>query len=343
MGEENRKHNNRILWIDVLKGILIILVVFGHNIQFGSGNNMLSNELYFENSVFRFIYSFHMPCLMALSGFFFGLVIDRKDMWRRRIQTLLFPTLIWSLVPAGITFIFALLRNELTSSLILKCIRLLVSYYWFLWAIVFGSLAVWIIHKFFRDSIVFFTILGIGFLFFPERQIVEMWFFMYPFFVAGYLWNLKKPNVRWLKEHIILIVIILIAVFAVLFVFYNTDSFIYTTGIVVRSISQLKIDIYRYTIGFIGSAMIISLVYVLNSIFAEKIQNMLAYCGRISLTIYIIDSLLNSFVIPRLTKHYSFNYGIVFIETIIVVLFCIMVDWIIKKFPTARKMLLGSR
>lgn len=48
--------NNRILWIDCLKGITILLVVIGHN----------ANE-----TISRFIFCFHMPLFFILSGFLF--------------------------------------------------------------------------------------------------------------------------------------------------------------------------------------------------------------------------------------------------------------------------------
>jgi fucose 4-O-acetylase-like acetyltransferase len=52
----------RILWLDNLKGVLIFLVVLGHCIQFTS-QDPDSDRLY------NFIYSFHMPLFMFLSGY----------------------------------------------------------------------------------------------------------------------------------------------------------------------------------------------------------------------------------------------------------------------------------
>ena len=45
-------------WIDVLKGIGIILVVIGHTSM--------------ENPLVKWIYVFHMPLFFALSGYMFG-------------------------------------------------------------------------------------------------------------------------------------------------------------------------------------------------------------------------------------------------------------------------------
>lgn len=58
--------------LDIIKGIAIILVVMGHCIQYGSGNDYYTSALFFEENIFKFIYSFHMPLFMLISGYVFG-------------------------------------------------------------------------------------------------------------------------------------------------------------------------------------------------------------------------------------------------------------------------------
>lgn len=53
-----REGGVRESWIDVLKGIGIILVVIGHTSM--------------ENPLVKWIYVFHMPLFFALSGYMFG-------------------------------------------------------------------------------------------------------------------------------------------------------------------------------------------------------------------------------------------------------------------------------
>ena len=54
----------RLIWIDSLKGWLMILVVLGHAIQSSLG------DACFQNHLWNIIYSFHMPAFMAISGWF---------------------------------------------------------------------------------------------------------------------------------------------------------------------------------------------------------------------------------------------------------------------------------
>lgn len=59
--------NERIVWIDFLKLFAIFLVVLGHVILF---MGLKQNEVMHENTLYSFIYSFHMPLFMTISGFF---------------------------------------------------------------------------------------------------------------------------------------------------------------------------------------------------------------------------------------------------------------------------------
>lgn len=57
-------NKNRLVWVDSLKGWLMLLVVMGHAIQYCMNDGECETN-YFWN----LIYSFHMPAFMALSGF----------------------------------------------------------------------------------------------------------------------------------------------------------------------------------------------------------------------------------------------------------------------------------
>ena len=59
----------RIYTIDAMKGLAILLVVFGHSFQ----GNIINFD---DNVVFRVIYSFHMPLFMFLAGLVAVYVIE---------------------------------------------------------------------------------------------------------------------------------------------------------------------------------------------------------------------------------------------------------------------------
>ena len=53
----------REIYLDIAKGISILLVILGHIIQYTSLNNSFLN-----NEIWIFIYSFHVPLFMHISG-----------------------------------------------------------------------------------------------------------------------------------------------------------------------------------------------------------------------------------------------------------------------------------
>lgn len=340
----SKRTDNRIIWLDVVRGILIVLMVFGHNIQFGSGSVMLRENYYFLNPIFRFIYSFHMPSLMLLSGFFFGFTVKKTEFWKNRIRSVFIPLVMWSTIPVGLSFIKGVASSIQMKEILRTSLSYYLSYYWFLWAILFSSVILWVIHTYYSDSSLIVLIIGVVFLFLPGSLNIQLYIFMYPYYAVGFLWNVKKVKLEWAMRHKGIVTGVVSLFYFSLLAFYHTDSFIYTTGITVRNLPQLQIDLYRYTIGFVGAAMVIWIVYIIYPKLNKMIvTTVLSHLGRISLTIYIIDSLLNSYVLPRLTQSFNLNYGVLALETVIILLFCVFVDWIIKKIPIARKVLLGSR
>lgn len=88
--------SNRLHYIDNLRGFLIILVIVGHCIQ--------NIDIDFDhNIIFRYIYSFHMPLFMFVSGY----VSYRRDYrWgliRRRAIQLIVPFIAWAMVGMSVS------------------------------------------------------------------------------------------------------------------------------------------------------------------------------------------------------------------------------------------------
>ena len=81
----------RIEWIDIAKGVAILLVIVGHTVKYGT----FSRDL---------IFSFHMPLFFILSGYTYTPATDRKALWqhvKRHARRLLLPCLCVSLLLAA--------------------------------------------------------------------------------------------------------------------------------------------------------------------------------------------------------------------------------------------------
>jgi fucose 4-O-acetylase-like acetyltransferase len=80
--------------IDALKGVGILLVVFGHLIEKPSAHSVLLQTLYTD------IYSFHMPLFIFLSGIFARETLRSRD-YRNIVWKLFFPLVVFQLVYLG--------------------------------------------------------------------------------------------------------------------------------------------------------------------------------------------------------------------------------------------------
>lgn len=339
---------------DIIKGIAIVFVVLGHAIQYvESGGHFASSE-YFNNWIFKFIYSFHMPLFMLVSGYFFANTIEKystRKLIISRLKSLLIPILVWGLIPFAFKVIKAItLHNTIGINVVKWYVSSVVYNLWFLWAILFCSAVVLIIHCLFKDSIIAYLILFVAMPFIPDILHLQLYKYMYPYFVAAYLWN-RYDVFSKIKEifyaHKCLAVIFALIVYIPLLALYNRSSYIYTTGISIygsAGLMQIVTDIYRWIIGFAGSALILMLVYLFcNNNSCVKLKNVIAYIGKNSLGIYIISGLYFSYIALRITSHFTFNYFFIVAETIGVLAGSLGITFVIDKIPITRKLLLGGR
>ncbi len=92
---------NRNISIDVIKATTILFVILGHSIQYGCGTEYLESKSFFQNSLFEYIYSFHMPLFAMISGYLFYYTVSRrsyKEVIINRIQRLFIPILSWQII-----------------------------------------------------------------------------------------------------------------------------------------------------------------------------------------------------------------------------------------------------
>ncbi|MSS14436.1 acyltransferase family protein [Porcincola intestinalis] len=89
--------SNRIPWIDIAKGITIILTIIGHSLGYGTlGRNV--------------IFSFHMPLFFILSGYTFHLSTNWESFAKRVKKDavrLILPVLYVSFISIGLQFLFS--------------------------------------------------------------------------------------------------------------------------------------------------------------------------------------------------------------------------------------------
>lgn len=111
--------NNRIDWIDALRGTGIVLVVFGHVWRGVDGAGLINSPVE-SATVDQIVYLFHMPLFFFLSGLLFEGTVERhgiKTSFIRRIETLLYPLLLWSYITAAMLYATGSVTNRSQISL----------------------------------------------------------------------------------------------------------------------------------------------------------------------------------------------------------------------------------
>lgn len=344
------KANNRIDLLDLIKGFAIFLVVFGHSIQYGSGSDYQLNGGFFLNPVFSFIYSFHMPLFMLVSGFLFYKYRNESisEVFISKSKSLLIPILFWQLI----YLLFALIINDYTPLLFLKkYIASVITGLWFLWAVFYSSLLISIINNVIKSNknkkIAYFIIFILTFIT-PDFLNLSLYKYMLPYFIIGYY---CQNTITFIKNinlwTYILITTISTSVFLFLLHYFNYDSYIYTSGYSIftgsiDAIKHIKIDIYRFIIGLFGSVVMILIINLIDnnkSRLLLRTKKAIKYIGVNSLGIYIISGYTMS-ILSYLNLN-SLKYGYSLIASLIIIILSVVIIQVIKTNVWAKYLLLG--
>ena len=125
-------------WVEYAKGIGIILVVYGH-VARGLRNAGLADSFAQYDLVDNLIYSFHMPLFFFLSGlYFFKSLAGRgsKQFVFSKVDTIVYPYLLWSVVQGGIqVFLSKYTNHQASLSEISKILWAPIDHFWFLYAL----------------------------------------------------------------------------------------------------------------------------------------------------------------------------------------------------------------
>lgn len=328
---QTKNRAKRSLYLDVIKGLAIFLVVLGHCIQYGSCVSF--DKQFYEDPIFKFIYSFHMPLFMLISGFLFYNSVNRhswEKSFKSRFTKLIIPIVIWNTL-----YIIVIDTYRLFNGIPLH-IGQIASYLtalWFLWAIFWSSITVLIIRRLFKDRILIYVLLGILALFLPSKWGSPLYIYMYPYFIMGYLWNKYHLESKFHLSNLkikVCISFLCVVLFCILYMNFTKEDYIYTTGINILKINpekgllldfhQISIDLYRYLIGFVGAATILIIINILLIVFKIKedsyIAIFLSKIGQKTLGIYIISGYLQQITLPYLPYREQFGLGVVIIEAI---------------------------
>lgn len=290
----------RDLTLDLAKGILIILVVLGHAIQYSYGIEYSQSELYFGNPVFRFIYSFHMPMFMLISGYLF--CSSNKKQFRTVITSKLkaigIPMVSFIILYSFIDYAGMIGNNPwgIVTTFVDSIFR-----GWMMWFLFSILLNMFVVAALTRISgkrayqyLMMFALFVIS-LFVPDTILLSVHKYMFPFFCLGYaVRDCGIDPYKWYDRWWMMVLLTLASILAV--IWFDTDTYIYTTGFCItgRYSGQLYIDLKRITVALTVSITFIQYVHLLSSK-KSNLTGLLARLGQMSLFIYGANILANRY------------------------------------------------
>lgn len=343
--------NTRNDFLDSLKGLAIILVVWGHSIQYVKKDGVS----FFDNPLFIIIYSFHMPFFMIISGYLFNHSLHRYSGWLlslKKTKQLLIPAVSWFLIESFLVGINSQFSNLLYGSVFLNIKNILYGstyFLWFLSSLFALSIAYIICYSINKKMGMFISVLAFMLLLFcGDEWSSDKIKFMAPYFMAGILIH---KNLYFIKRNKNVVGLFSIVTWILMLLSWDKQYYIYITPMSYLNVDfwqHTKIIIFRYLIGFAGS---FSIFYFCYFAFTKNISfsKLTSFCGRYTLPIYAISTII-IYRIADVVNLNIFSENVYIYNIIVTPLFsafilsvCILIAKIIKKNSLTSLILFGGR
>ncbi|KRP84814.1 nodulation protein NolL [Bradyrhizobium pachyrhizi] len=244
------EENDRDLALDFAKGVLIVLVIVGHLIQY----ILYRGEGFWDSLCFKWIYMFHMPLFMAISGYLSCRALLRKSLTQSvgdRATQLLLPMLFWYAL-LEIAKVAVLPGAPGATGEILLFLNDVAGAYWFIWAAFVCFLFVKILSIFDRClpwilfvSVVLVVLAPLTFSIFPLIK------YTYPFFCLGF--SVAQSRDWWAsitRSYRPFWIVTLSIVALVCFLAWRKDTYVYNNLALVQDMQSAK----NVLLMFFGSA-----------------------------------------------------------------------------------------
>jgi len=341
-----RTDTERNDYLDYLKGILIVLVVYGHTIQFLVYKH---SEEFWYDPAFKFIYIFHMPLFMAVSGFVSYGSLGRNAAFetiKRRFLQLIVPIFCWEILYESIVVFAAVAADRIGMVRALTVLPRLVleatiDGFWFLQCVFFSTVIVAVLRWIKLDHAAVFAVLCVAMLFLPDMYVLDHMFrYTFPFFCVGYTLAKGRSDMLPLKASPFWLLPGL-AVSLMSYAIWTKESYVYVTAMELTGVNLFEVP-FRYVSGAAVSAAFL----VLTSLIYKKYSStILTALGRASMSIYILQTfffVIASGFAPVSENRVLFSLTVAPVLAVLIALFLYALTLGIRRLSLARKLLLGE-
>ena len=279
----------RIPYLDFLKFFAIASVLLGHSVEQTTGND------FWDNPIWAFIYTYHMPLFMLLCGYFFGssLKLSFLDVFKKKFVQLGIPSIsAWVLMWLFVTLTGYNPYPEIVDLSWLGFMNAM----WFLKCVFFCYLIGWVFVKALRHVWIAACASVVLTHLVPVFSIDSV-NFMLPMFWAGYLCNLHQS---WIDRHRMPMLVVSVVAFVAMLPFWSGRLTVYMVPIDFFhwdtfgfDMGNFCIALYRMAIGLAGSLVFFLLSpYVYGWIRNWRITPLLDKLGKCTLGLYWTQTFL---------------------------------------------------
>lgn len=285
----------RVELFDLLKGWAIFLVIYGHIIYLYDTNSS-------QNPMLMFIYMFHMPLFIAISGYFIHPSQDRhtlKDWAKKKFLTILLPSITYGVVISMKIGAGMVVRHDIDCRILIKNF---IHGLWFLPVLfilcVFSKIVSMISSK--HETIIWsIFILGIQFL--PRDILFNGLKALSIFFYLGIIANKYQQRiVEIYKSNTTTINICVLLFMIICYYSFDFNTTLYKIKTNIFQLEYWESFFIRTLSGILGiafSTILCNYIAISTSPLLKKIKQYLLYMGNISLELYATHLYIYYFVL----------------------------------------------
>ena len=332
----------RVAYIDFLKAFAIATVLLGHSVE------QLSGDSFWDHPVWSFLYSFHMPLFMFVSGLFF------KSALRKDFRTVLSSKLIQLGIPSISAFVVGLVILKVTgvtaiADLCEASFGGFMNSVWFLKCLFFCIVIMWPMAKVIRHDVLAAVVASAAIMLIPGGDIVNL-NFMLPCFCMGFIFGNREESI---DRHRRILSVLAVIVFLALLPFWSGRLTVYMVPTRILSLSPFVFDFanlglsaYRLAIGFAGTlAFYLLAPAVHRRIAGGRFDAFCMAVGGATLGIYIVQTFILEILLHSLSIYLPVWQSCLVAPALAVVetIACLAVVLLFRRWRVTRLLFLGER
>ena len=339
------RQTGRNVYLDIVKYVAIFLVIWGHVVQQSLAPGVVPVK---ADGIYRFIYSFHMPLFMGISGYFFGKSVQKvkgpltyaKKKLKKRVLGLVVPMLAFGFLKFIVTIGWGGHPGWL--SILRGAVDI-----WFLGVVLINTLIVlgmtFFCNGIFKHDWKYF-ITGIIFTVISKMEYGFNGPFMYVYFVAGFCIAIYLKRIQIIRS----VHYWKAALLGFLVIYWIYNNLPWPLGSIdsgwrgFTPMHVITIALLRFILGFLGSYLTLIVVhFILPHICNLWIFREACQAGRYTLDIYLIQILLVEMIwgpwyrrmVDKMGINYILQNGVLFeiaATFLIALVFLHVIIWISK-------------